>query len=549
MNEIDAVSLPKIDPSRSDGTSESLLQQWADWSGKTVAINQCRDREQLKNEARTLLRSAIQLYQRSGWDVVELSTTTELASESPAIDSSASSPKVKSNKRIALYVASFDPPTCSQREDVQRLHNAGFDEVAICPIGPRQVAGEHQHASPPHRAALVSLGFRGLDGVVIDYDDISHNRNTSIEDLEAKHGERGEVWHVLDWDQVPLLENCQNANFVIFHPPGHSIHQDGDHGNRVDAKLRIERNERHQSAEVRRRVYGAGSICGLVVPLVESYIERHKLFIPYSSQRYANFTLAQPRLKIVADPRNPKSTSLAEQYRDRESDDPELILVLGGDGTMLHAIREYWQLRIPFIGLNTGHLGFLMNERLPDDLSNLELVSHSLPLLRVDAENAEGVRTWGLAFSDVWIERADGQAAWLQLDVDGETRVSKVVGDGMLIATASGSTAYARAMGAVPIPLNTPAITLAGSNIFQPRFWKPMTLPDDSVIKLSSLDRSGKRPLRGFVDGTPIGQVQQITVRRSLTASIEMAFTREFDPSARLLRSLFPPDEVGAKRL
>jgi NAD kinase len=269
------------------------------------------------------------------------------------------------------------------------------------------------------------------------------------------------------------------------------------------------------------------------------------LFLPYSRRRSASFRLEQPRLRIIYDSRNEKSCELAAAYQRYESSSPDMVLVLGGDGTMLHAIREHWRLRVPFLGLNTCHLGFLMNERLPLDLENLALVSYSLPLLRVDARAHERTLEMELAFSDVWLERAEGQAAWIRVDVDGETRVSKVVGDGILVSTAAGSSAYARAMGAVPVPIDTPTLTLAGSNIFQPRFWKPMALADCSIITLASLDDAQKRPLRGYVDGKPLGLVQEMRIKQSLTASVELAFTTEFDPSARLLRSLFPPEEAS----
>jgi hypothetical protein len=71
-----------------------------------------------------------------------------------------------------------------------------------------------------------------------------------------------------------------------------------------------------------------------------------------------------------------------------------------------------------------------------------------------------------------------------------------------------------------------------------------MAISDESLIRIVNLDETGKRPVRGFIDGIAMGVVQEITVRRSLTAGVEMAFTREFDPSTRLLRSLFPADET-----
>src|SRR5208283_2337493 len=110
----------------------------------------------------------------------------------------------------------------------------------------------------------------------------------------------------------------------------------------------------------------------------------------------------------------------------------------------------------------------------------------------------------------------------------------------------SGSPAYARAMGAIPVPLTTPVMILAGSNIFRPRFWKPMTLADNTLLSLVNLDETGKRPLRGFVDGLPLGIVRSLTAQRSPIASVELAYTSEFDPSAKLLRSLFPPLEEGS---
>jgi hypothetical protein len=72
-----------------------------------------------------------------------------------------------------------------------------------------------------------------------------------------------------------------------------------------------------------------------------------------------------------------------------------------------------------------------------------------------------------------------------------------------------------------------------------------LTLADDAVVVLTSLDQSGKRPVRGFVDGQPVTVVRAMTVRRSAVAAAELAFTSEFDPSGKLLRSLFPPLDEG----
>jgi hypothetical protein len=69
-----------------------------------------------------------------------------------------------------------------------------------------------------------------------------------------------------------------------------------------------------------------------------------------------------------------------------------------------------------------------------------------------------------------------------------------------------------------------------------------MNLPGTSQVTLTSLDTRGKRPLRAFVDGQALGLVEEISAKHSLTAAVELAFTREYDPSTKLLKSLFPSD-------
>ena len=175
--------------------------------------------------------------------------------------------------------------------------------------------------------------------------------------------------------------------------------------------------------------------------------------------------------------------------------------MIGGDGTMLRAIRQHWRDRLPFYGLNTGHLGFLLND--PDGLRFWEddLRLYQLPLLWVETVAPDGERLGGLAFNDCWVERETGQTAWVEVVVNGQVRMPRVVADGMLVATAAGSTSYARAMGATPLPFNAPLLTLAGSNVLKPEFWHPAVLTGDSVVTVRNLDPV-KRPLRGFLDGT-----------------------------------------------
>jgi NAD kinase len=196
------------------------------------------------------------------------------------------------------------------------------------------------------------------------------------------------------------------------------------------------------------------------------------------------YNLVEPKLKLVIDERNAKAVELAKVFQPFENiNDPNCILVIGGDGTMLHAIRNYWRQRLPFLGINAGHLGFLLNdpkEVLSINFPPKDLIFRQMPLLYVETENDAGIKQSELAFNDTWVERATSQTAWLEVTLNGQVKLPKLIADGVLVATAAGSTAYARAMGAMPLLADTPALLLVGSNVLNPHNWKSALLSYDA---------------------------------------------------------------------
>ncbi|MBA4187981.1 MAG: hypothetical protein C0467_08170 [Planctomycetaceae bacterium] len=460
-------------------------------------------------------------------------------------------------RKVAVFTGSFDPPTTFHRKVVQLLRERGFDEVILRLNGPRCDRPDGEHAAPVHRAAMTDLAFQNLPGVSVDHSDLDNGCSVDDYQFDSVYADRGEVWHVVSSDFLTDARTGQSliqtlwpqgqelwksSRFVVIHSPD-SPPDAADLPPVCD--LVAVHDEHVPTADIRLRVF-LGDDPGHAVPeQVAAYIRRYRLFTDVPSPRETRLSLPKPRLLIIADEANPKSRAGAARFRHLESSDPNAILVLGGDGTMLAAIRKHWRLRLPFLGLNAGTLGFLMNEALPDDLTSTELVVYRMPMMRVITTSLDGSVAHGLAYSDAWVERDSGQAAWLRVDVDGKTQVPKVVGDGLLVATPAGSSAYARAMGATPMPLTAPVLTLAGSNVFRPRFWKPLALPDTAVVRLTSLDTTGKRPIRAFIDGHPVGWVRAMEVGVSPVAAVELAFTPQFDLSARLLRSMFPPSEEG----
>jgi NAD+ kinase len=446
----------------------------------------------------------------------------------------------------AVYIGSFDPPIRHHRRVVELLA-AKYESVVVIPSGPNNSRSRQPSSAAVHRATMADLNFRGIKQVRIDLSDLEKNRFTPHHEVEkrfslsqsepisfvvssefVRRNEQGKSFIQKEWQEGEKLWN--NSHFTIIKeskevistselPQQHTIIN-------VDAHLRSE--------SIRLMLMNDEACDHYLDPYVAAYIHRRGLYHDASQQRQSFFKLTQPKLSFFVDERNESARKLAAELKPFDSTEPETIVSVGGDGTMLRAIRSRWRERIPFFGLNAGGQGFLLNGRQAHEFWKHELMLYHLPLLHMLTELRDGKTVESLAFNDAWVERATGQTAWLKVTINGDVRVPKLVGDGLLVATAAGSSSYARAMGATPVPLNTDVLVLAGSNVYLPTFWKPALLPTDSVIEIETLDPD-RRPLRGAIDGYEIeGAVRKMTVRVSRTAAAEVAFLPEHDPVAKL---------------
>ena len=453
------------------------------------------------------------------------------------------------NRTLAVYGGSFNPPGRHHRAIVEQLFRS-FDGVVVVPCGPRPDKPFTNDVEPVHRAAMVDLNFRSLPAARVDLFDLEASTFTRTYELDRTYRGEGEVWHVVSdefvrggasgasaiqhtWARGPEL--WAEARFAILNRSGRPL----DPADLPPRHRLFEVQHDGSSQEIRDRVFHHRPIEDLVIPEVGHYIRRHRLYRGMAAPRLTRFRLERLRCMVIADERNPESLAVARRLDVHSHDDPELIVVAGGDGTMLRAIREHWRRRIPFYGINTGHLGFLLNDSRGLDPVQQDLVLYHMPLLRVEVESLDGRRSSSLAFNDAWVERATGQTAWLRLLINDQERIEKLVGDGLLVATAAGSTSYAHAMGATPVPLNTAALLLVGSNVLHPLRWRPAVLPFETCIEVRTLDPV-KRPLQAFIDGVPQGHVQSLRARVSNIAAVELAFLPDHDPSFKLAKLQFP---------
>src|SRR5246127_1619361 len=125
----------------------------------------------------------------------------------------------------------------------------------------------------------------------------------------------------------------------------------------------------------------------------------------------------------------------------------DLLVSLGGDGTMLRAMRLADRQRAPVLGVNLGKLGFLAEvdvPDLPDALSAIDARDYTVePRLAVDSVVA-GERV--TAFNDIAVVRGPGGTAAVSLHVGGQPFVSYAA-DAVVVSTPTGSTAYSFSAG------------------------------------------------------------------------------------------------------
>jgi NAD+ kinase len=160
----------------------------------------------------------------------------------------------------------------------------------------------------------------------------------------------------------------------------------------------------------------------------------------------------------------PESTTRLET--DKMTAAANLVVAVGGDGSMLTAARAAAEAGIPLVGINRGRLGFLADVSPSDKLESLDHIlageydSEKRMLLRADIISDESTTDCGAALNDIVIKRHRiGRMLDFRTSVDGRY-VNTHGGDGFIVATPTGSTAYALSCGGPIVAPNLDAVVL-----------------------------------------------------------------------------------------
>lgn len=188
----------------------------------------------------------------------------------------------------------------------------------------------------------------------------------------------------------------------------------------------------------------------------------------------------------------------------------DLIVALGGDGTILKIIKDAAEASVPVMGINLGHLGFLTQAE-KNDLSVFEKlfngeysISHNMMLEARIIRNGE-VCEECLALNDIILRGSASKMISVGAEVNG-TIANKYLADGMIVATATGSTAYSLSCGG---PIVSPDLDCIILTPICPHSLKTrcMVIPPDAEIKIRISPEYGNGAVLR-ADGSLIGNLE-----------------------------------------
>ena len=224
-------------------------------------------------------------------------------------------------------------------------------------------------------------------------------------------------------------------------------------------------------------------------------------------------------------------------FSETKGDDADIVVVLGGDGTILKAVHEFPG--VPLLGLNTGGLGYLASvgggeaEMALKMLAEGRYVISERSLLEADGRFP--------ALNDIVITREmSGRSVRLDLEADGRL-VTRYMADGLIFATPTGSTAYSLSAGGpvlmpnsncfVVTPLNPHALAV-----------RPLVLSDAVRFKVTARSRAPGNAMKlgVYADGENVmtldeGDSLEIAKSKNVARLVEL---EGYDPYGVLARKL-----------
>lgn len=191
--------------------------------------------------------------------------------------------------------------------------------------------------------------------------------------------------------------------------------------------------------------------------------------------------------------------NLADLRFSVDSEEPDIVISVGGDGTLLKAFHRYTHRlkETAFLGVHTGHLGFYADwqphemEELISTISKPALKTVDYPLLELIVDHdGKAKQERFLALNECTVKTIAGSLV-VNIEINGE-HFETFRGDGLCISTPSGSTAYNKSLGGAIIHPSICAIQITEMASINNRVYRtigsPLVLPDHHTCELKPVN-------------------------------------------------------------
>lgn len=200
-------------------------------------------------------------------------------------------------------------------------------------------------------------------------------------------------------------------------------------------------------------------------------------------------------IRVIGEPLQEEEVSVLSANAERACDEADLVVVLGGDGTILSTARLLGRREVPVLGINYGSLGYLTEFRIEEMFSALEKVLQGdyeidrRSMLTVENETSAGKEFIGRVLNDVVVNKSV-LARIIEIEVSFDSFfVNRFRADGLIVSTPTGSTAYNLSAGGPIIYPSVDAIVITPICPFTLTN-RPIVIPDSSHVKLRLIDDS-----------------------------------------------------------
>ena len=236
------------------------------------------------------------------------------------------------------------------------------------------------------------------------------------------------------------------------------------------------------------------------------------------------------------------AAKLEKRYAHVAADEADIVVALGGDGSVLQALHASIDRGVPVFGMNRGSVGFLTNDFRTAGLMARLKAAHRVTLhpLRMTARCKNGKTETATAINEVSLLRQLRQAAKIRVSVDGVVRLEELIADGVLISTPAGSTAYNLSAHGPIVPMGAELLALTPITAFRPRRWRGALLPARARVDFDVLE-ADKRPVSATADHTEIRDVVRVEVAEDRTKRLTLLFDPEHNFEERVLKEQFAP--------